>query len=89
MIVVELVAAPAEELDGRAREGVGELEDLLDVGLGDPDAGVGERSVDGVGLRGGDDFAEELDFWREVWGVEIRGESWVLFGLWLLLLLVW
>lgn len=84
MIVVELVAAPAEELDGRARERVGELEDLLDVGLGDPDAGVGESSVDGIGLRGGDDFAEEFDFWREVWGVEIRGESWALFGLLLL-----
>lgn len=69
VFVVELVTGPAEEFDGGSREGVGEFEDLFDVVLRDADAGVKESIVDGVGLDGSDDFAEEFDFWREVRGV--------------------
>lgn len=74
MVVAELAAGPAEELEGGAGEGVGELEDVLDVGLGDADAGVLEGLLDGIGVGGGDDPAEELHFGREVGGVEVGGE---------------
>lgn len=39
-MVVELLAGPAEELEGRVREGIGELKDVLKISLGDTEAGV-------------------------------------------------
>lgn len=71
VVVVELAAGPAEELEGRSGEGVGELEYVLDVGLCDAEAGVFEGLLDGGGVSGGDNPAEELHFGREVGGVKV------------------
>ncbi|KAK8517719.1 hypothetical protein V6N13_127877 [Hibiscus sabdariffa] len=70
MLVLELVARPTEELDGLGRERVGEVENVFDVVLGDAEAGVFEKALDGGGGRGGDDFAEEFDL-----GVEVNGDQ--------------
>lgn len=68
-IVIELLAGPAEELEGRVREGIEELEDVLKISLGDTEAGVLEGVVDRKGVGGGADFAEGLHFGREVGGI--------------------
>lgn len=65
--MVELLAGPAEELDGGPGKAVGKLEDLFNVTLGDTeDAGVLKGLLDREGVGGSDDLAEELDFGREV-----------------------
>lgn len=76
MLVVKLVAGPAEKLDGGARECVGELEDVLDIFLRDAEAGIVEEGLDGGGRRGGDDFAEESDFGEDVRVVSVGSEDW-------------
>lgn len=60
VVIVKLDAGPPEEFDGGTGEGVGELEDLLDVLWRNPNAGVVEKLLDGRGGGGGDDFAEEF-----------------------------
>lgn len=69
-------SGPAEELDGGGGGVVGELEDLFDVVGGYAEAGVVEVGFDEGGGRGGNDLAEELELWGEVWGcVRWEGEG--------------
>lgn len=65
------MAGPAEELDGGGGGGVGELEDVLDVGGGEEEAGVGEGGLKGGGGGGGEDFAEVFGFWGEIGDIEV------------------
>lgn len=71
MAVGEVVAGPAEELDGGSGGGVGELEDVLDVRGGEEEAGVGEGGLEGGGGGGGEDFAEVFGFWGEIGDIEV------------------
>lgn len=69
-------SGPPEEGDSGGGAGVGELEDLLDVGRRDADAGVVEGALHGGGRVGfGDDLAEKADLRGQLGDVKVGGEG--------------